>query len=396
MKLEVPITQCHRLYAFVASIAVFIVSTLSPARAFAHDVPSLPANVTSAVVRVDAYEHSSLGAVIGDGHLVLVPFAVIEVARPGWPHAIVIDTNGVRHDAGIAATDRASGLALLAVERAITSTPLAMSPSRMTNAIDTFAIGQYPASGPLPDAVWSFYPAGALAGDGRFVSDAHGHATRPPPRPAEGSPVIDTEGRLVAIMGTSDFFSPSVIDLPANALARLDGTTRARRPLIFYGGFGTTFSFATDGGLWFGLTASLAARVRDVVELRLDGEFSALVPAAPKAPRAEGECAQRACYAGVRGVATPSIGYRYVLGGFGGTRAWPIALTSSIGVAFGLQETHRANGATVSDAGMPSTWSQLAPGLALSIPLVELRGRVRVPLDGTTSPTVELGFGLYF
>jgi 16S rRNA A1518/A1519 N6-dimethyltransferase RsmA/KsgA/DIM1 with predicted DNA glycosylase/AP lyase activity len=40
-----------------------------------------PPSVESAVVRVEAYEHKSLGAVVGAGRSVLVPFAAIEVDR---------------------------------------------------------------------------------------------------------------------------------------------------------------------------------------------------------------------------------------------------------------------------------------------------------------------------
>jgi hypothetical protein len=389
-----------------ALIIAFVILILFPARAFAHPhatatatatatvVPPLPAHATGALVRVDAYEHFSLGAVVGDGHLVLVPFEVIEVARPVWPHAFVIDATGKRHPAGLAATDRASGLALLAVEHAITATPFTMSPSTMNADIGTFAVSHHPWSGPLPESVWNFYPPGTLAG--RHPNGCE-PSCRPPPWPAGGSPVIDSEGRLVAIMGDAGFFGTSVIDLPANELARLDGRTRARRPLVFYGGFGTQVSFLTDGGVWFGLTASFAARIRDVIELRVDGEFSGLFDSSPKAPRPpEEDCSKRACYAGIRGVVTPSIGYRYVVGGFGGMRAFPIALTPSIGVAFGTQDTRRDNGASAADGATPGTWAQLAPGLTFSIPLGEVRARVRVPFDGTSSPTIELGTGIYF
>lgn len=395
LELGVSLSVAHRLFAFVAPIATFTLLTFFSAGAFAHDAPKLPAHATSAVVRVDAYEHESLGVVVGDGHLVLVPFVTIEVARPGFPHAIVTDASGVRHDAGIAATDRASGLALLAVEQPLTATPLAMSPSKVSDAIDTFAIARYPSSGPLEDVVWSFYPAGTLAARGR-LRPAPGQLFMIPDPPTQGSPVVDAEGRLVAIMGASTLFAPSALDISASALSRLDGSSRGRRPLIFYGGFNVPFSFALDGGLWFGIGVSFGARVRDVVELRLDAEFSALVPGAPVTPRAEVDCAKSPCYAGVRGVVTPSIGYRFVVGGVGGARAWPIALTPSIGYALGVQDTRRDNGAPAFDAATPSSWGQVAPGVALSVSVLELRGRVRIPLDGITSPTFELGLGTYF
>ena len=357
-------------------------------RAFAHDVPKLPPHVTGAVVQVDAYEHATLGVVIGDGRLVLVPFEAIEVARPGFPHAIVIDASGARHDAGVAATDRESGLALLAVERRITTTPLTMSPSSLSDPIDTFAIADS-SSRPLEDASWSLYPAGALAAQGRVPPCRHEGTT--PWAPRAGSPIIDVEGRLVAIMSEGLLAGARPIALSAAALARLDGSQRARRPLIFYGGVNLPFSFGPESGVWFGLGLSFGARLRDVVELRLDADFSVLVPA-----KSGPESCSGRCYAGIRGVATPSLGYRAVVGGVGGARAWPIAFTPSLGVAFGVQDTIRENGATAFDAATKSTWAQLAPGVAFSVSAVELRGRVRVPLDGSQSPTMELGLGVFF
>jgi hypothetical protein len=247
----------HRLKLVVAFV-LFAVASLYSVCALAHDVPKVPAHVTSAVVRVDAYEHSTLGVAIGDGRLVLVPFGAIEVARPGFPHAIVTDAGGVRHDAGVAATDRAAGLALLAVEHPVTATPLALRASTSPGPIDTFAIAIYPSSRRIGDSVWSFYPAGGA----------------PPP------------GAL---------------------------------PMS-----------------------------------------------------------------------------RFVVGGIGGARAWPIAVTPSVGLALGLQDTVRENGATAYDAATPSTWAQLAPGLAFSLSFAELRGRVRIPLDDARQPTIELGIGAFF
>jgi hypothetical protein len=377
------------LVVLFAVIATFVVLSLRPDCAFAHDVPTLPANVTSAVVRVDAYEHSSLGAVIGDGRLVLVPFETIEVARPGFPHAIVTDANGTRHDAGVAATDRASGLALLAVEHPLTATPFAMSPSTLADVIDTFGIVYAQSSGPLTDAAWTFYVAGALAGRGR-VQAACAHVVSPWP-PGSGSPIVDVEGRLVALMGDGIFLSPQPIELSAGVLARLDGSQRGRRPLIFYGGAIFPISFTPNGGVWFGLGVGFAARIHDVVELRLDAEFSALIPT-----RNPPESCGGNCYAGIRGVGTPAIGYRWVVGGFGGLRAWPIALTPSLGVAFGVQDTSREHGASLRDATTPSTWAELATGLALAMSFGEIRGRVRVPVDDGRSPTIELGVGFTF
>ena len=133
-----------------------------------------------------------------------------------------------------------------------------------------------------------------------------------------------------------------------------------------------------------------------MIDLRLDTEFSVLVPAGPTSTATNADCAQKGCTAGIRGVATPSIGYRIVVGGFGGKRAWPIAITPSLGYALGAQRTNREYGASAADAATPSTWGQLAPGLTLSMWAFEVRGRVRVPIDGTTPPTIELNAGIYF
>lgn len=385
--------MAHRLAVFVA-LLVFTFVALVSARAAAHDVPTVPPNVTSAVVRVDAYEHESLGVAIGDGRLVLVPFDAIEVARPGFPHAFVTDASGTRHAAGLAATDRASGLALLAVERPLTDSPLGVSPHSLSDAIDTFAITGDSASGALDPSAWAFYPAGTLAGTESHASGASGPGhchpcvSTWPPRP--GSPILDTEGRLVGLRSADAFFQTSRA-VSAEVLQRLDGTHRERRNVIFYGGVGFPMTLAPTGGFWIGLGASFGARVRDVLDLRLDTEFAALVGVKNPPDSCSGSC-----YAGIRGVATPSVGVRWVLGGFGGTRAWPIALTPSLGLALGAQDTSRERGAPAYDAATPSTWAQLAPGLTLSLWAAEIRGRVRVPLDDTRAPSVELSAGIYF
>lgn len=372
-----------KLVALVV-LVLLLVLLLLPSSAFAHDRPKLPANVTGAVVHVDAYEHETLGVAIGDGLLVLVPFDTIEVARPGFPHAVVTDANGVRHDAGLAATDREAGLALLAVEHPVTATPLALSPLTLGDAIDTFGVGRYRGRGPLDDDMWTFYPAGTLAGRGAQ------HCEAPYP-PQAGSPIVDVEGRLVGLMSGGIFLTPQAIAITPAAIARLDGSVRERRRVIFYGGLTLPFSFAPEGGLWFGLGLTFSGRVRDLVDLRLDADFTVLVPT-----RIRSEACTSRCYAGIRGTFTPSIGYRHVVGGFSGMRAWPIALVPSVGVAFGVQDTSRENGATAYDAATPSTWAQLAPALTLSLPFGEVRGGVRIPLDEPRTPSVQLGLGFVF
>jgi hypothetical protein len=391
------LARSTRLFSLLAAVAAFVAFVFSPTPADAHEVPPVPAaaGVTSAVVRIDAYEHESRGAVVGDGHLVLVPFAAIEVARPGGPHAIVTDAKGIRHDAEIVATERYAGLALLAVEAVLTATPFAMSPSKISDVVDTFAIPRTTTSGAIDDDIWAFYPGGLLAGAGE--AQISSHLIRVPDRPADGSPVIDVQGRLVALRGISGLLTPKMIDL-SRGLARLDGSTRARRPVIFYGGVSLPVSFARDGGGWVGMTVSFGARIHDIVELRLDHELSLLLPTGPTSPSYDERCTNGngRCSAGLRGVLTPSVGYRLVVGGIGGARAWPIALTPSIGYALGLQRTHRENGAPAYDVDTPATWAQPAPGVALSISMVELRGRVRIPIDREASPTIELGIGSYF
>jgi hypothetical protein len=374
-----------RVVAALAPLATFVLLSLSASRALADEPRALPAVTTSAVVRVEAYERISLGAAVGDGRLVIVPFDTVEIAHPRWPKAVVYDAEGGRHDAGLAATDRASGLAILAVEHPLTATPLTMSPHTLSDVIDTFAITKlYPASGPLPEGMWTPYAPGALAAEGRVPGSGYVNAAR------DGSPILDIEGRLVAMMKASAF-SSSPISLTPAVLARLDGTSRTQRSVLFYGGVTLPFSFAPSGGLWFGLGLGLAARVNGVLELRADAEFSAQV-AVPHDATCQGP---GACYSGIRGVLTHSIGYRHVLGGVG-SQTYPIAVTPSLGLALGVQDTHREYGASAYDAATPSTWAQPAPGLALSLWILDLRGRLRIPLDAPRAPTIELSLGATF
>jgi len=343
----------------VVVVVMMVVSPLAAAEpAASGNAP--PAWVASAVVQVDAYEHRSWGAVVGDGRSVVVPFAAIEVDRPGWPDAIVIDSNGARLDAWIVATDRKAGLALLGVGRVITATPLR----------------------PIARVLAAGAPVGVSFED--------------------GAPIVDEQGRLVAIMGVSGFSERKphdVIDALARMLTPATDTAgtqpappRERRRWIFYGGGSFNTDVATKGGVWFGGTASIGARWRDLIELRLDAQTTFLLPSAKHR-----ECGEPPCFAGGRGVLTPSIGTRIRLGGLGGSREQSIALTPSIGYALGAQVAYRDSGAPVFDVESPSTWGLLAPGVALSIGLFEAHVRVRLPRGEVTAPTFELALaGFYF
>ncbi|MBX3188254.1 MAG: hypothetical protein KF819_14635 [Labilithrix sp.] len=335
----------------IVFVCAFVLGLFTARSAFAESPSRELREAASAIVRVEAYEHATLGVVVGDGRLVLVPFATIEVDRPGFPHAIVVDAEGTKHAAGLAATDRASGLALLAVERPITKTPRAPSPFTLDDAPQLYAIVD--GSRPSAEHPWTTFTQGM---------DVVG-----------GSPIVDSLGRVVAIASDGAFFIPRPMAIPRDAWARLDGSDRRRRSWIFYGGTSAQLNFARDGGLWFGATLSFAARYRDQLDLRLDAGVAALVPVSSR--KTDGPCP---CYAGVRAFATPSVGYRVVVGDLG-SRGFPIALTPSIGVAMGAQDVIRDNGATAFDDAAPRAWARAAPGLSLAIWVFELRARLRSP-----------------
>lgn len=149
--------------------------------------------------------------------------------------------------------------------------------------------------------------------------------------------------------------------------------------------------FAGKGGVWWGGSFSLGVRWRDLVEARVDNELSFLLPTA-KHP----ECVEPPCFAGGRGVVTPSFGPRIAL-----SRPGPgaLAITPSLGYAFGAQFAGREAGAPIFDADTRPTWARIAPGVAFQVGAFDMRFRARLargadPLD---APMYELAFaGIYW
>jgi len=312
-----------------------------------------PPWVRRAVVTVDAYEHTSRGIAIDRGRRILVPFRAVEVDRPGKLR--VTDIEGRELDARVVGTDRASSLAVLEVEAPITIT-LAYRPE--------------PPVGP------GFY--GLSHGEWKAYS-----LTEPFD---EGSPIVNEDGVLVSMLGVRSTMDGTrdAVDLD-KGLPRVlaPNASRVRRPWIFYGGASMQVDTARDGGVWWGGGFTLGVRYRDLIEARVDHEITYLFPKA-----SAHECSEPPCFAGMRGVLTPSIGPRIVIPSPLPISA-PLAITPSLGYAFGVQYASPGESPAF-DAKAKNAWAHFAPGVTFSWGPGEFRFRIR--RDGD-SPTVEMAIG---
>jgi hypothetical protein len=135
------------------------------------------------------------------------------------------------------------------------------------------------------------------------------------------------------------------------------------------------------------VTGSVGVRWLDRLDFRIDGVGSLLVPSSKKH-----ECGEPPCAAGIRGVLSPSIGHRIPLGTIGVHERSRVALTPSIGVAFGVQGVGES-GAAAFDAKTPRSWMLLESGLALSIGRAEVRIHVRIPRGAIQDPMFDIAFG---
>lgn len=194
---------------------------------------------------------------------------------------------------------------------------------------------------------------------------------------------------LITTVVRAQSSAPVQVDASRDGLAYSQTDTR-RSPqpaIVGYWGFGPRFDTALVGGLWWGVTGSVGVRWLDRLDFRLDSVGSLLVPSSKKR-----ECGEPPCAAGIRGLLSPSIGHRIPIGTIGVHERSRVALTPSIGLAFGVQRVAES-GAAAFDAKTPSSWILLEPGLALSIGGAEFRSHVRIPRGAIQDPMFDIAFG---
>lgn len=346
-----------------------------------------PGWASEAIVEVVAYEHYSLGVAVEGGTRVLVPYETIEVDHAG---AIdIIDANGPQK-ATVVATDKATGLALLAVERTI---PASLAPSPLhLGSPGLFAIEL---SNEPRKITWKTYPVPEVPHSQAGEANANGTETKvtvmvPTYSVAAGSPIIDEAGQLVGIVRTTSgalaLRKGAVIVGPSLARMTAPAPENARRTIIPYGGGGMQMEFSKNGGVWWGVNMHLAARWHDVIEARADASFTFLLPSAK-----HDECGEPPCFAGARAVLTPQIGPHFSL-----STGDPIGITPTVGVALGAQFAYRGEGAPVADVRAPNAWVMPVVGVSINFGLGELHTRVRIPYGDMDSPGVEVGCGIAF
>jgi hypothetical protein len=378
---------------------------------------SAPPLADDVVVHVAARDHQTLGFVYGAPDLIVVPYAATEIDRPGETDLDVVDAAGAHHRAVVVASSSTSGVAVARANAPLAKTPLTNAPPAPRSSTEPASACHYSVhhesrgtekKGPR----WVLHDYEATRERSRLeakeraraIASGDGDAApavRPDsvPRVNVGSPVLDERGALVGMIGMRDFPSALATDDAPLTIERdaVDALVQApaasppeRRPIVFYFGMAGEADFSARGGLWGGPSFSVAARYRDLAELRVDAATVYLLPTADGYK----QCAEPPCLAGVRGVVTPAIGPRIELWR---DPRWPVVVTPQMGVAFGAQSASGgASGGPAADVGAPTTFMMAAPGATVAVGPLEVRGRVRLPHADTRDASYELGLGFQF
>lgn len=359
MRADRRLQSAPRMFAcfrFVLASLVFLAGLAVARRAAATDCHATPAVYARerAVVRIDARGATTLGVVVANPTTVVAPLDAIEDAFPGEPDAWVLDHAGRRHAARLVSTAPTSRIALLR-----TSEPLDAEPfwgTAVGDATCSFVVTGDTSSGPI-EYQWS--------SDGRPApGEPHRWAL-------EGSPILDERGDLVGLVTSTEGSLSGKKVAPAAVLRDLAESPRpltSRRAIhAFYMQHGL-LQGSDGGGVWGGISFGGAVRVHHTIELRLDGGLTFLLPSRARAT----ECHEPPCFAGVRGVVSPSLGARLYVGG---PRALPVALTASFGVAVGAQVAYARDGASSQDVAAPNLFVAAAPSAGVAFGPFEARAR---------------------
>jgi hypothetical protein len=399
-----------QVLARVACTLFLALLVLLECEASAHASCETPPTVAEdVVVHVRAREHTTLGFVYGAPDVVVLPYRTIEVDRPGATDLDIVDAAGVHHHAVVYASSAARGVAIARTNEPIAKAPLAPRAAETGASECRFSVHHearrdHPEESNGPHWIFRDYEASVAA----LRERAHNRKADeelPPvpfdrvPRTDAGSPVVDEHGALRGMIGIRGFTGelvaedgPLTIELDAiDSLLRVPEESPPARPsVILYGGIAGEADFSAHGGLWGGASYSLAARYRDLAELRVDAAAVFLLPTAAGYK----QCPEPPCLAGVRGVVTPSIGPRIELAH---DAEWPVVLTPTMGVAMGFQyASGGAAGGPMADVNAPNTFLMAAPGATLGIGPIEVRARVRLPHLDTRDATYEVGLGFSF
>lgn len=367
-------------FRFVLASLVVVFASLASRRATAADCLATPAVRARerAVVRIDARGAATLGVVLRDRTTIVAPLAPLDGAYPGEPDAWVLDHTGRRHTARVVSVAPSSRIALLR-----TSEPIDAEPfwgTAVGDATCSFVVTSDNASGPV---------------EYQWTSDGRPGPGEPHRWALEGSPVLDERGDLVGLVTTTE---GSLSGKTVAAAAVLRDLAESPRPLesrraihAFYIQHGAA-QWAPGGGLWGGISFAGALRFRHTLELRLEGTTTFLLPSRARSH----ECHEPPCFAGVRGVVTPSLGSRIYLGG---PRHAAVSLTASFGVAAGAQIAYASDGGSSQDVSAPNVFVAFAPSVGVAIGPFEARVRgllTRAEMRERQPVIGELSLGVAF
>jgi hypothetical protein len=330
---------------------------------------------SGAIVRVEALEHRSLGAVVGAADRVLVPFSVVEVDRPATP-VRVFDAEGRIHLGRIAAVDRGAGTAILTLDWGIAATPFEMrrddakSECYAAVARDSSSMTS---SGADPVHAWSWEE----------------HASFPDEKSrwyaASGSPILDDEGRVAGVVREP---AEGGGGAPARGELEAPQVGAHGRDLIFYGFMDEALELAPKGKAWLGWQGGVGVFYRDILSLRVDFGLLLFPPHQSEA------CAEPPCADGLRLTLTPSIGPRIRLGEVFGSRLGSVVVTPSIGYALTWQSVDADSPGF--DYAAPPLSLRAAPGLAVQIGPAEFATRWRIVPGDLGATTYGFTAGVVF